>query len=130
MKDVIRMQGMQFYAYHGATAAERETGRLFEVDCDLETDLAAAGHSDELPDTIDYAQVYAAIKDVAQGRAFSLLEGLANEIASKVLESFPVYRVTIRVRKLHPPLNGPIKAIEVELSRAQGDTSKLIGGSK
>ena len=39
--DVIRLENMVFYGYHGVTAAEKETGRRYEVDCELETDLAA-----------------------------------------------------------------------------------------
>ena len=31
MKDIIRLSGLSFYGYHGATAAEKETGRVFEV---------------------------------------------------------------------------------------------------
>ncbi len=126
MKDIIRLSGLSFYGYHGATAAEKETGRVFEVDCELEVDLAEAGRTDQLADTIDYRQAYDVIKETVEGRAFSLLEGLASDLAAQILESFPVYRVTLRVRKMNPPIPGQIKSIEVELTRFQSDTSKLI----
>ncbi len=125
MKDVIRLVGMSFYGYHGLTAAEKETGRVFEVDAELETDLADAGHSDNISDTIDYATVYGLIRDTVEGTAFSLLEALAHELAVIILDKFPVYRVTLKVRKLHPPLAGQVRHIEVEVTRYQGDTSKL-----
>ena len=130
MKDLIRLNRMQFYGYHGVSAAERETGRRFEVDCELEVDLAEAGHTDQLADTIDYARIYEIIRRITQDKAFSLLEGLARELADALLTEFPVYRVTLRVRKLHPPINGPIGSIEVELTRLQGDTSKLLNNSE
>ena len=126
MKDIIRLAGMSFYGYHGVTAAERETGRVFEVDCELEVDLADAGKSDRLTDTVDYSKAYAIVKEIVEGKAFSLLEGLAGEMTARLLEQLPVYRVTLRVRKLNPPLAGQIRHIEVELTRLQGDTSKLI----
>jgi len=129
MKDLIRLNQMQFYGYHGVSDAERETGRRFEVDAELEVDLAEAGHSDQLVDTIDYARVYEVIRSITQDKAFSLLEGLAQELASAILAEFAVYRVTLRVRKLHPPINGAIGSIEVELTRMQGDTSKLLNNS-
>ncbi|MEW5795232.1 MAG: dihydroneopterin aldolase [Candidatus Zixiibacteriota bacterium] len=125
MKDVIRLVGLTFYGYHGISAAEKETGRQFEVDCDLQTDLAEAAHSDNLRDTIDYSQVYAVIREVVEGRAYALLEGLAGELAGILLDRFPVYAVTLRIRKLHPPVAGPAKYIEVEVTRMQGDPSKL-----
>ncbi len=125
MKDVIRLIGMPFYGYHGVTAAEKETGRIFEVDCELGLDLASAGQSDQLTDTIDYYEVYKIIKDNVEGTAFSLLEGLANRLASIILDKFPIYRVTLKVRKLNPPVAGLAKYIEVEVTRFQGDTDKL-----
>lgn len=125
MKDVIRLVGLSFYGYHGVSAAEKETGRAFEIDCELQVDLAQAGHSDQLADTVDYTKVYALIKDVVEGKAYSLLEGLANELAGLLLDKFPVYRVTLQVRKLHPPIAGQIRHIEVEVTRDQGDASKL-----
>ena len=130
MKDIIRLSGLSFYGYHGATAAEKETGRVFEVDCELEVDLAEAGRTDQLADTIDYRQAYDVIKETVEGRAFSLLEGLASHLAGKMLEVFPVYRVTLRVRKMNPPIPGQIDFIEVELTRYQQDTSKLIGNDQ
>ncbi len=127
MKDVIRLGGMAFYGYHGVTAAEKETGRVFEIDCELEVDLAQAGATDRLTDTVNYEKVYRLIKETVEGTAFSLLEGLATSLAQKILELFPVYRVTLRVRKMSPPIPGHVKYIEVELTRLQSDVAKLIG---
>ena len=128
MKDLLRLKGLTFYGYHGVSAAEKETGRVFEVDCELEIDLAEASHSDRLSDTVDYSKVYAVIKNTVEGKAFALIEALAGELAAKVLDRFPVYRVTLRVRKLHPPLAGQVGCIEVEVTRYQGDTAKLTEG--
>jgi len=126
MKDIIRLSGLSFYGYHGVTPAEKETGRLFEIDCEVEIDLADAGQTDTLKDTIDYEQIYEVIKGIVEGKAFSLLEGLAKEIARHILEYFPVYRVTLKVRKMNPPIAGHIKFIEVEITRYQADIDKLI----
>jgi dihydroneopterin aldolase len=125
MKDTIRLVGLAFYGYHGVSAAEKETGRMFEVDCELQLDLATAGHTDSLRDTVDYSRVYAVIRDTVEGKAYALLEGLAADLAGILLDKFPIYGVTLKIRKLHPPVAGPAKYIEVEVTRQQGDTSKL-----
>jgi len=125
MKDVIRLIELSFYGYHGVTAAEKETGRVFEIDCELEVDLAEAGRSDRLKDTIDYQKVYEMIRTTVEGTAFSLLEGLASHLATIILDNFPAERVTLKVRKLHPPIPGQVKCIEIEVTRWQGDTDKL-----
>jgi dihydroneopterin aldolase len=117
MSDIIRLCGLPFYGYHGVTAAEKETGRLFEIDCELEVDLAEPGRTDRLADTIDYHKVYDVIKKTAEGTAFSLLESLAGHLATIVLDKFRVQRVTFKVRKMHPPIDGNVKFIEVEVTR-------------
>jgi len=126
MKDLIRIKDMSFYGYHGVTAAEKETGRKYEVDCELEVDLAEPGQTDQLSDTIDYTEVYNLIKKEVENTAYSLLERLASSLAGKLLDSFPVYHVTLRVRKLTPPIAGDIRYIEVEITRYQADMSKLL----
>lgn len=127
MKDVIRLVGLSFYGYHGVSSAERETGRHFEVDCELEVDLADAGQSDSIRDTIDYGAAYRLIKETVEGEAYSLLEGLAARIAALLLDSFPVYRVTLKVRKMHPPLGGQARYVEIEVTRHQTNLDKLTG---
>lgn len=126
MKDIIRLGGMAFYGYHGVTEAEKETGRMFEVDCELKVDLAEAGHSDRLKDTIDYSAVYEIIRKTMEDKAFSLLEAIACELASNLLDNFPIYEVTLKVRKMVPPIAGKINFIEVEVTRLQSDTDKLF----
>ncbi|HPI33585.1 MAG TPA: dihydroneopterin aldolase [candidate division Zixibacteria bacterium] len=130
MKDVIRIVGMAFYGYHGVTAEERATGRRYEVDCALEVDLAEAGRSDELRDTVDYDEVYTVVRETVEGKSFALLERLAADLAIKLLDRFPVYRVTLHVRKLTPPIAGHIRYIEVEITRYQADPSKLVGDNR
>jgi len=128
--DVIRLTNMTFYGYHGVSAAEKETGRRFEIDCEIETDLAAPGVTDRLADTVDYVAVYNCIKGIVEGRAFSLIESLATTLTDVILEKFPVYRVTLRVRKKIPPIPGHIEHIEIEVTRRQPDASKIISDNK
>lgn len=123
--DRIRLVRMTFYGYHGVSAAEKETGRRYEVDCDLSVDLSESGKSDRLTDTIDYAAVYEVIADVVQNRSFALLEGLAAMLASEILDRFPVIEATVRVRKMTPPINGQIDSIEIEVTRRQTDPGKV-----
>lgn len=125
MKDLIRLAGLSFYGYHGVLAAEREVGGVFEVDCELEVDLAEPGHTDRLTDTIDYGEVFRIIKETVEKTSFSLLEALGEQLATLILDKFPAYRVTLHVRKMRPPIPGHLKYIEIIVTRYQGDTSKL-----
>lgn len=124
--DRIRLVNMTFYGYHGISAAEKETGRRFEVDCELLVDLAEAGQTDSLDNTIDYAAVYKQVADIVQNKSFSLLEGLASSLVRMILKEFPVIEVTIRVRKMIPPINGQIDHIEIEVTRRQTDPEMML----
>jgi dihydroneopterin aldolase len=119
--DVIRLRRMVFYAYHGQTAAERETGRRFEVDLELRLDLSTPVLTDDLSDTVDYSRLYKVVKRIVEGDGRKLLETLAGAIANAVLSGFAVEEVTVRVRKAMPPLPGTVDFVEVELTRGRDD---------
>ena len=117
MTDKIRLIGLSFYGYHGVSASEQETGRMYEVDCEIEKDLKQAGQTDNLEDTINYEAVYKTIKESVEEKKYYLLEKLGEEIAEKILDKFDVNQVTLRIRKMNPPIAGHIRAVEIEISR-------------
>src|SRR5207237_10418164 len=83
--DRVEMRGMSFQGRHGVRTAEREQPQEFKVDIELEADLAEAGRTDRLADTVDYAAVRAVARDVIEGESRKLLESLALATAQRVL---------------------------------------------
>ena len=55
--DKIILRGIRFHGYHGVAESERQLGQKYEVDVELVCDLSAAGRTDDLVHTVDYAQV-------------------------------------------------------------------------
>jgi dihydroneopterin aldolase len=104
MTDRIVLRGLTFYGHHGVADAEQAVGGRYAVDLALVRDLAAAGSSDQLTDTTNYAAVARAVVALGTGQRFRLLEALAAAIAAAVLEDFAVEVVTVAVTKLQPPL--------------------------
>jgi 7,8-dihydroneopterin aldolase/epimerase/oxygenase len=117
VKDTIMLAGMSFYAYHGVSKAEQETGRKYEVDCEMVADLSLAGKSDRLDKTIDYSRVYKLIEQVITGKKCLLIEKLAATISESILSATKAETVTVRVRKLAPPIDGCVKHVEIEMTR-------------
>ncbi len=111
---IIRLQNMMFYGYHGASAAEQETGRRFEVDVELHSDLSPAAKSDRLRDTVNYTTIYDLVADVVLNNKFRLLETIAARLTRDILAKFELDRVIVRVRKKIPPIPGNLDHIEVE----------------
>ena len=122
--DRIVLEGMQFYAYHGAVREERSLGQPFMVDLEAELDLSVPGTTDNRDDTVSYTHLYRVVKEVMEGEAKNLLETLAEAIASRALGSFPLLAVKVRVTKTRPPIKGAvITGASVEIYRAKDSSS-------
>lgn len=123
----IRLHNMTFYGFHGVSKAERETGRRFEVDCELELDIRKAAKSDKLSDTKNYTRVYGVVEEIVSRNKFNLLETVATRIAIQLHEEFAPTRVIVRVRKRIPPIPGNLDYIEVEYDSADDDVKPRRG---
>ncbi len=123
MSDRIELRAMRFSGCHGVLPGEAEKAQRFEVDVVLEVDLAAAGASDDLAHTVDYGSIFAIARDVVEGPPMALVEVLAHRIATAVLvEHARVVAVTVRIRKMQPPLPGALAWAGVEIRRARPGT--------
>ena len=117
MSDRIVLSALVFYAHHGVSAEEQERGQVFTVDVAVEADLHRAGHTDDLADTIDYRDLYARIRGAMTDTRYRLLEAAAEAVAHALLEVERVQAVTVRVRKPHVRLGGPLESAAVEVTR-------------
>jgi dihydroneopterin aldolase len=105
MSDFLTLHRLRFFARHGVLPAEAEHGQIFEVTVRLEFPLAPAGAADDLALTIDYQNVYAAVRTVIDGPRRQLAEALAELIAAELLRAFSlVDAVEVDVIKPHPPV--------------------------
>lgn len=103
---------------HGALPEEQDRAQAFEVDLSLAVDLAAAGTSDDLTDTVDYGAVVAASARVVTSEHHQLLERLAQCIAADVLAVDPrICSVTVSVAKLRPPVPVDLATVAVRITR-------------
>lgn len=115
--DTILLKNLMFYGYHGVYEAERELGQKFYLDIELKADLAQAGYSDDLMDTIDYTAVYREVKEITENMKFQLLEALGQTIADRVLAMDErIAEITIRVRKPSAPMPGAMDFVQVEIT--------------
>ncbi|CAI8047518.1 Dihydroneopterin aldolase 1 [Geodia barretti] len=114
---------MQFYGFHGVNPEERRLGQPFIVDLEAELDLATAGESDRLQDTVSYTHLYRVVKTVVEGEPRNLLENAASAIARGVFDQHPaVQAVRVRVQKPRPPIRGSVvEAAEVDIYRTRDD---------
>jgi dihydroneopterin aldolase len=118
--DRVVLAGMVFQARHGVEAWEKAESQRFEVDVQLLLDLQPAGLEDDLRRTVDYALVYATVRQVVESTSFNLIEALAEAIAHEVLGEQPLAgEVVVRVRKPEVRLGGPLDHAAVEIRRTR-----------
>ena len=103
----------------GALPEEQERRQPLEVDLDVVADLAPAGESDDLDDTINYGLIAEVVERVIVDERFVLLERLAARLAEVVLADERVEAVTVSVRKLRPPVPQQLDTSGVRITRSR-----------
>ena len=67
MSDQIALLGISAKGFHGVLDFEKRDGQTFVVDVVMDVDLAPAGASDDLADTVNYAEVAGDVVGVIEG---------------------------------------------------------------
>ena len=116
-RDRICLRGLEFFAYHGVMPEEETLGQRFLIDVDLFKDLRRVGESDQVEDTINYAEVYQEIREVVTEERYHLIEKLAERIADQVITEFPCEAIRVEVHKPQAPIPGIFKDVSVEIFR-------------
>ena len=120
--DRIFLRGMRFMACHGVLPHEREVPQPFEVDVEMGLDLRAAGESDDLDDTVNYAKVYDVVSTVLTVARKYLIEAIAEKIADDLLRDFDSLRwVRVTVHKPTAPIDGIFSDVGVTILRRRKD---------
>ena len=120
MKDAILLEGIQVPAALGVTAGERRLRRPVILDLEVESDLRAAGRSDQIRQTLHYKRIFEVVEDVASNQQHRLVEALGDRIARAVLAKFDADAVTVTVRK-PTPIAGVMQHAGVRIRRSRED---------
>ena len=115
--DKLIIESLRVQARVGVTAAERQVGQWLDVSAEVAYDLAAAGRSDDISETISYAEIARIIHDAATERQFMLLEALAESMAQRLMVELGAAEVRLRLLKRPPPMPIPVAAAGVEIVR-------------
>src|SRR5436190_16068528 len=99
MPDQIELRGLVASGYCGVLQEEQSRAQPLEVDLDVVLDLARAGESDALEETIDYGVLCAMVERIITNERFALLERLAERIAEVSLGDERDDRITVSGRK-------------------------------
>ena len=106
---------MKFYAFHGVTEQEKKVGNTFIVDLKLFLDLSKASETDDLSDTVNYAEIYNIVKSEMEIPS-KLLEHVAGRILRRIQNEFPtITKIKISLAKERPPIEGEIESAAIQM---------------
>lgn len=127
--NAIEIKGLKVSACHGVLPSEKECPQLFVFDISVDVDIQKAAESDEVSDTVDYADVCSIVSDYCKANSFNLIERLARGAALTVLKKYPsANAVEVTVHKPHAPVPQPFGDVSV-FYRAERNTVILSLGS-
>ena len=104
MADRIELRGLTVRGHHGVFEQERRDGQDFVVDITVWIDLDRAAHTDDLADTLDYAELARRAYAVVAGPPRKLIETLAGAIADDVMGDERAHAVEVVVHKPAAPM--------------------------
>ena len=114
MSDAIEIRDLRVLASVGVLAEEHQRLQPLSFDLDVEVDLTRAGQSDQLDDTINYAEVIDVVLAVVAARHHELLESIADEVGRRVLTlDARIRAVGVRATKLRPPIAADVATVGV-----------------
>lgn len=114
----IYLEDIKIYAYHGVLPEENIIGTYYILNAEIHIDLWKASESDDLNDTISYADVNEIIHNEMKIKS-NLLEHVAGRIISKIHEKFPeISYIRLKITKTSPPMKGEMKGASIELEKS------------
>ncbi len=119
MTDKIEVHGIRALGVIGVLPEEKARSQPFEVDLVLEVDLAGAGATDDLNQTVHYGIAAEHAVAVITNEQHELIERVAQRIAEAVLTMDRVAAVEVTVRKLRPPVPIQLDYTAVRIRRTR-----------
>jgi len=117
MKSKIFLEDVKIYAHHGVLPEENIIGTYYILNLELHSDLWKASETDDLNDTISYADINDLIHQEMKIPS-KLLEHVAGRIIGQVHEKFPeITFIKLKITKTSPPMKGELKGASVEFEK-------------
>lgn len=117
---MVEIRGLSLYTHHGVEESEREVGQRILIDLRIEVGACDATVTDDVGDTVDYADVCTTVALVAQQRSYRTLERLCSAVADRILDQYDAEAVWVKICKPEPPIPLPVEDVGVELWRQRG----------
>ncbi|ENW79724.1 dihydroneopterin aldolase [Acinetobacter sp. ANC 3929] len=124
--DAIIIEGLKVDTVVGCFNWERQIIQPLMLDLTIHNDLSQAAHSDELEDTLNYAQICALAAQVIQDAKPKLIEHAAQLVLECLFTTFPsIELISITIRK--PAIIAQANAVGIRLERNRNNFCARTG---
>ena len=111
----ILLENVKFYAFHGVLPQERKVGNDYQVSLRIGYDISRAMVSDDVNDTLNYAEVYQLLSQEMSVPS-ALLERVAGRIGDRLFRKFPsIQSIDLTIIKVNPPMGADSEGAGVEV---------------
>jgi dihydroneopterin aldolase len=117
--DRITLTGLRAFAHHGVFEHERREGQEFVIDVTVHLELAPAGGSDELAQTVNYGELAELVVTAVERDPVDLIETVAERVAGVALGFAAVQLVEVTVHKPQAPMSVPFTDVSVTVVRGR-----------
>ena len=115
METYVCLDDLHFFAYHGVAPQETVVGNEYALSLRLKTDITRAMATDDVADTLNYAEIYQAIKEEMEIPS-KLLEHVGGRIVRRLFHDFPVLEyIDLKLSMRNPPMGADIASAGVEI---------------
>lgn len=117
MSSKIKLENIKIHAFHGVLPEEKILGTYYILNLSIKADLWKAAETDDLNDTINYAEINDIIHEEMKIPS-ELLERVAGRIIEKIGLKFPqITSIKIKITKTKPPMKGEMDGVSIELKK-------------
>lgn len=128
--DKIIIENLTVFAYHGVLEEERKLGQKFIISVEMESDLRTASTTDNLENTINYAEVCSLITEYSAKNPCRLIEAAAEQLAMLLLTEYEtVSSVTVTIKKPWAPIMLPLDYAGVTITRKRHIAYLSVGSN-
>ena len=122
MRTVLFIDNLEVFANHGLFEEENKLGQKFIFDIECELNYKKAMFSDEMTDSISYADIAEVVVKTATTNTFNLLERLSGEILKNIFTEFSqIENIKLKINKPGAPIKYHFEkcGVEVKVSREE-----------
>lgn len=113
----IIIEDLKIFAKHGVLEEENNIGTYYLINAEVYADLWKASQSDNIEDTVNYAEINDIIHQ-EMAIPSNLLENVIGRIFTRLETTFPqITFMKIKLTKTNPPMQGEIKGVSIEMEK-------------